>query len=138
MRTSYYKRFVPQNPNELNLFYEKDGKEFLDAALMNENIFSDLSLRSTLREICWRSSKTDFLYINLFRSAQERFEKENPEWFVESLSGHNQGPLKAVPANEDTNPDGAAIAPDKSSTRSYKYIVCMLLAIAIGYWLMSN
>lgn len=86
IRWSYYIRFTPKGRDEIWSAYERDGRDFIDYALDNPNIWMSWVAREELNRICWeqvKAERSDMTYHNNYRDAERRWKEKRPEWFGE-------------------------------------------------------
>lgn len=85
MRRSYYQRQPYPTLEDIKEGVEKDGGQFLEAAMQNKHFFIKEEIRSALRKACWDfpDERSDMIYPNRFKSMEGQFLSSNPEWFVD-------------------------------------------------------
>ena len=115
-RNSFYRRFDPLLFPDWPSFLEKDGEEFTEAALDNEELWRHPPERQRLSRVCWATpdphSSLDMP--NAFRSHEQRRRERHPEWFTESEEGDEEeiqpqgGAAARVPISEDEAPISVA------------------------------
>lgn len=89
VRKGYYGNMKRIKPQDVKACFEKDGSNFLDAALYNKSFFSCEEVREALKEACWsvpdKNSMMD--YPNYFNVHREALESKHPEWFQDNVDG---------------------------------------------------
>jgi hypothetical protein len=100
LRRGYYERVSNVKYEDVEAWFERDGKEFLDSALNNTSFFKNEDVRDALRQACWdepdKHSRMD--YPNYFNSSEEHLTAKHPEWFKDSRS-------EEIPFDEIKDPD---------------------------------
>lgn len=81
IRIGHYYSFRCSDVNELDTSYEKDGQDFIDAALRNDNLYKDQKVREHFRELVERNceKRTDYFDLDCFDIIFEREAKIHPE-----------------------------------------------------------
>lgn len=84
-RMAFYRKFSPYSYKNWQSFLERDGEEFVHAVLQNKKLWQTEELRSQLNTVCWEAPdpRSTMDFPNDFRAYEQRFRKENPEWFVD-------------------------------------------------------
>jgi hypothetical protein len=85
LRMSFYTRFYPSQFKDWPAFLNKDGSEFVQAALENVSLWRYASERERLSQVCWDcpDPHSDMDRPNDFRALEKRHREHNPEWFAE-------------------------------------------------------
>jgi hypothetical protein len=101
LRRGYYRNVSNVKYEDVAVWFERDGKEFLDSALFyNAGFFKNEDVRGALRQACWdtpdKHSRMD--YPNYFNITEEGLTAEHPEWFKDSWS-------EEIPFDEIKDPD---------------------------------
>jgi hypothetical protein len=89
LRKGYYSNIRSTNSADVFDGFEKDGSEFLDAAIYNDSFFTSEETRNALSRACWDApdeySRMD--YPNIFNARVEYLSARYPEWFKDGWSG---------------------------------------------------
>ena len=90
LRMSFYRRFSPYHYRDWPNFLERDGAEFINAALENLDLWRDEEERERLSQACWDCPDPHHSMNapNDFRSKQRRLRTQFPGWF----RGENDAP----------------------------------------------
>ena len=89
LRKGYYANLSSVKPSDVSDGFDKDGKEFLDAAIYNDEFFRSEEVRTALRNACWDApdERSYMDYPNSFNVQEAKLSAEHPEWFRSSWSG---------------------------------------------------
>ena len=100
LRKGYYRHMEYVNPDDIKVYFEKDGKDFVEAALYNKRLYSNDEVRSALSQACWDVPDENHYmdFPNYFNAHCDRWSAEHPEWFRDSWSGE-------VPFEEIEDPE---------------------------------
>ncbi|MFQ5853770.1 MAG: hypothetical protein ACE5JU_24690, partial [Candidatus Binatia bacterium] len=81
IRIGHYYSFNTHDEKELDKYYEKDSKEFIDAALQNEHLFINKKIREYLKELVNKNCEERGWYddLDFFDIALERISKIRPD-----------------------------------------------------------
>lgn len=85
MRVGFYRRFQPYKYRDWSKFIERDGGEFINAALDNENIWRSAEYRDQLSSACWDAPDPSHMMDvpNDFRGREDTYRERHPEWFAD-------------------------------------------------------
>lgn len=85
LRVGFYRKFDPVKFPDLQAFFARDGEEFVNAAMYNQNLWKKEDVRRTLSSLCWKcpDPHSSMDMPNSYKGAEKHFEKLHPEWFVE-------------------------------------------------------
>ncbi len=98
LRYSYYERFDPDSPEELDPLFKKDGKEFLIWATGNPKLYRRYDIRSKLSGLCWKHE--GLFFVNQFNSMCDQYENQHPEWFDEESELDKSSNIEEVTLND--------------------------------------
>jgi len=88
LRQGYFERVNVVEPKDVETWFERDGKDFLDAALHNSIFFKDEGVREAFRRACWAVDSGGHLdYPNYYNSKIDLLASKHPEWFKDSWTG---------------------------------------------------
>lgn len=89
LRKAYYRNLQHLKPKDVEDGFERDGKEFIDAALNNQHMFSNQEVRGMLKDVCWKApdERNDMDFPNYFNFRCEYWIKQYPEWFKDDWTG---------------------------------------------------
>jgi hypothetical protein len=82
IRLGHYYSFDTDNPEELERRFDRDGREFIEAATSNNNLYQRENVRSRLRELIDKDchSRGQWLELDLFKSQLEKLAQEDPQY----------------------------------------------------------
>jgi hypothetical protein len=85
LRMSFYRRFSPKQFPDWPDWIEKDGEEFVNAVLDNEQIWKTSAERWRLQSVCEECHDPyyDMECWKRFKYLASHYEKDNPQWFAE-------------------------------------------------------
>jgi hypothetical protein len=91
LRLSFYRHFSPWEFKEWPTFLDKDGTEFVDAALYNDQLWRSPQERERLRELTWKAPDLHHSMDmpNSYRAREDYYRKAHPEWFVHEDPAHD-------------------------------------------------
>ena len=98
LRLSFYRRFSPFEFRDWPSFLERDGAEFVEAALENSKLWRTAEERERLSQIAWDSPDPyhDMDMPNIFRAKERRLRGEHPRWFQNEDDESSNEPDAAV------------------------------------------
>lgn len=85
IRVGHYYSFKTFDKATLDEYYKKDGKEFIGAALLNENLFMTTIIRNHFRKIVEGNceQRNDYAEMDYFDIMVEKLSKAYPDAFAE-------------------------------------------------------
>lgn len=100
LRKGYYSFKKSVTAQDVKDGFEKDGKDYLDAAIYNDAIFQNEEARYALSRACWDApdEHSNMDYPNYFRGREAHLSEQHPEWFKDEWSGE-------VPFEEISDPE---------------------------------
>lgn len=89
MRVAFYQRFQPYRYRDWSKFIERDGSEFINAALANVNIWRSAEYRDQLSSACWDAPDPNHTMDlpNDFRGREASYRERHPNWFADEDEG---------------------------------------------------
>jgi hypothetical protein len=96
LRVGFYRIFDPRVFKDFSSFLERDGEEFVHAAMSNQTMWKTEELRRSLSRMAWDCPDpgSHLEMPNHYRLLAKRFEQLHPEWFVEEK---DKDELEATP-----------------------------------------
>ena len=76
LKSSFYKRFVPVNLDELDKYWRLDGELFIINAIKNEKILNSKKFLSKIHSICEELDNNDLFYTHILEKALLSHRKE--------------------------------------------------------------
>lgn len=140
LRLSFYRRFAPSAFPDWATFFDKDGEDFVEAALENEALWRSSQSRERLRDLAWKvpDPSHDMLVPARFSRLEERWQKERPAWFEAGASDGDGTPtiLERMEHKLDTIM-GSVTTPSLQRVRQISPIVWIVIG-AIGVLLLQR
>jgi hypothetical protein len=89
LRKGYYSFMRNVKVEDVQEGFEKDGKDFLDAAIYNDAFFQKGDTRSALSRACWDApdEHSNMDYPNYYKGRESHLSEIYPEWFKDDWSG---------------------------------------------------
>ena len=89
LRKAFYKNTTSVKPSDIDRWFDRDGKDFVDAALDNELIFAKNESREALKNICWKVDEEGwhFDYPNYFTGRYQYWFNRFPDRFEDEQYG---------------------------------------------------
>ncbi len=136
LRMGYYRIFKPDPKvaSDLRKFFDRDGTEFVCAAMYNKNIWKVDHVRDLLRTLSWACPDPSSLMDipNMYRGAEKHFKKLHPEWFSEVADWDDQEPVP--------DPTGEALTALQAQLRSVEQSLTNYvskLPSGAGWWVVA-
>jgi hypothetical protein len=92
IRFGHYYSFATNEPSELEKYYSRDGRDFIQIANSNNNLFSHEKVRNKLRELIDKdcSTRSDWFELDLFEIQYQKLAKSDPRYLSEADREENE------------------------------------------------
>lgn len=86
IRQGHYFSFDTYEPDELDRYFERDGDQFISAAIINDNLYREENVRTRLRQLVDKNchTRSDWFDLDLFESRLERLAQQDPTYLREA------------------------------------------------------
>jgi hypothetical protein len=94
IRFGHYYSFGTNDPSELEKYYSRDGRDFIQIANSNNNLFSHVEVRKKLRELIDKdcTTRSDWFELDLFEIHYQKLAKNDPRY----LSAEDREEIEAA------------------------------------------
>lgn len=85
MRVAFYRKFKPYKYKDWSDYLERDGGEFVNAALSNDNLWRSEKYREQLSQACWDVPDPNHTMDvpNDYRGREAFYRERHPDWFAD-------------------------------------------------------